>query len=65
MAIISILLLIYLGDIVNIGFMRGRKRERHYRVLWFYEMEKMLFLQFCCVELYVDFIELVSRVKMN
>ncbi len=49
MVIIHMFMLIYQGEITIIGVMRGRKGERHCKTTWFYEMEKIFFLQFCCV----------------
>ncbi len=48
MVIIYMFMLIYWGEIPIIGVMRGRKGERHCKTLWFYEMEKIFFFQFCC-----------------
>jgi hypothetical protein len=53
MLITYMFLLIYHREIASIGVMRGKKEEKHCKTLWFYEMEEMLFLQFCCVQHYM------------
>jgi hypothetical protein len=52
--------------ITSIGVMKGRKGERNCRASWFYEMEEMFFFSILlCSTLYVDFIELISKVRMD
>jgi hypothetical protein len=45
--------------------MKWRKGGKHFKASWFYEMEETFFLQFCCVQHYVEFIELISKVTMD
>jgi hypothetical protein len=47
------------------GVMRRRKGERHVELCGFMKRKKCYFSILFCSTLYVDFIELISRIRMD